>query len=100
MTASRVLFCAQFILGIIFLAASFPYISSVLVAIAQAAQYATDGAYQLPHGRHRGGPDHDRLRLRRRRQVRRHGRHGPGPAVYPDALVIVIACSSWALAAR
>ncbi len=32
------------ILGIIFLAASFPYISSVLVAIAQAAQYATDGA--------------------------------------------------------
>lgn len=32
------------ILGIIFLVASFPYISSVLVAIAQAAQYATDGA--------------------------------------------------------
>lgn len=32
------------ILGILFLAASFPYIASVLVAIAQAAQYATDGA--------------------------------------------------------
>lgn len=32
------------ILGIIFLAASFPYISSVLVAIAQAAKYATGGA--------------------------------------------------------
>lgn len=32
------------ILGIIFLCASFPYIASVLVAIAQAAQYATGGA--------------------------------------------------------
>jgi len=32
------------ILGLIFLAASFPYISSVLVAIAQAADYATGGA--------------------------------------------------------
>lgn len=32
------------ILGIVFLAASFPYISSVLVAIAQAADYATGGA--------------------------------------------------------
>ena len=32
------------VLGLIFLAASFPYISSVLVAIAQAAQYATGGA--------------------------------------------------------
>ncbi len=32
------------ILGIIFLAASFPYIASTLVAIAQAAQYATGGA--------------------------------------------------------
>ncbi len=31
------------VLGLIFLGASFPYISSVLVAIAQAAQYATDG---------------------------------------------------------
>ncbi|MCI9121130.1 MAG: sodium:solute symporter family protein [Oscillibacter sp.] len=31
------------ILGLIFLAASFPYIASVLVAIAQAAQYATGG---------------------------------------------------------
>ena len=32
------------ILAIVFLCASFPYIASVLVAIAQAAQYATDGA--------------------------------------------------------
>ncbi|KNZ43615.1 sodium:solute symporter family protein [Acetobacterium bakii] len=32
------------ILGLIFLAASFPYISSVLVAIAQAADFATGGA--------------------------------------------------------
>ena len=32
------------ILGVIFLACSFPYIASVLVAIAQAAQFATDGA--------------------------------------------------------
>ena len=32
------------ILAIIFLCASFPYIASVLVAISQAAQYATDGA--------------------------------------------------------
>lgn len=32
------------ILGILFLVCSFPYIASVLVAIAQAAQYATDGA--------------------------------------------------------
>lgn len=31
------------ILGLIFLAASFPYVTSVLVAIANAAQYATDG---------------------------------------------------------
>lgn len=37
------------ILGLIFLAASFPYISSVLVAISQAAEYATGGAisYQM-----------------------------------------------------
>lgn len=37
------------ILGVIFLAASFPYIASVLVAIAQAANYATGGAinYQM-----------------------------------------------------
>ena len=37
------------ILGLIFLAASFPYISSVLVAIANAADYATGGAinYQM-----------------------------------------------------
>ncbi len=37
------------ILGLIFLAASFPYISSVLVAIANAANYATGGAinYQM-----------------------------------------------------
>lgn len=34
------------ILGLIFLAASFPYISSVLVAIGQAAEYATGGAIQ------------------------------------------------------
>lgn len=32
------------ILGIIFLVCSFPYIASVIVAIANAAQYATDGA--------------------------------------------------------
>lgn len=32
------------ILGLLFLACSFPYIASVLVAIAQAAQYATGGA--------------------------------------------------------
>lgn len=34
----------RIILALIFLCASFPYIASVLVAIANAAQYATDGA--------------------------------------------------------
>lgn len=34
----------RLILGVIFLACSFPYIASVLIAIAQAAQYATGGA--------------------------------------------------------
>ena len=70
----------RIILALIFLCASFPYIASVLVAIANAAQYATDGAINY------------RLavivvvRVCRRRQVCRHGRHGAGSPLHSPAL--------------
>lgn len=74
-------------LALIFLCASFPYIASVLVAIANAAQYATDGAINY------------RLAVIVVGLIMtvfvvvvggvkscRHGRHGAGPPLHSPAL--------------